>query len=75
LRALFPAGNLARLLDRGFPGRHLFFPLTPLGIAEDEALLRLTDGDGGRSDRAPLPFAILEPLLWLLHRRGYDVFD
>lgn len=75
LRALFPAGNLARLLDRGFPGRHQFFPLTPLGIAEDEALLRLADGDGERCDRAPLPFAILEPLLWLLHRRGYDVFD
>lgn len=75
VRALFPAGNVARLLDRGFPGRHLFFPLTPLGIAEDEALLRLPDGDAGRSDRAPLPFAILEPLLWLLHRRGYDVFD
>lgn len=73
LPALFPGWNLARTLEQGF-GAVVYFPMSPVGIAEDERLLAVRPGDSLR-DRFLMPFGILEPLLWLMHRRGYDVLD
>ena len=45
--------------------RHLFFPLTPVGL----------DGRGETdlSLRTISPFGMLEPLVWLLEMNGYSI--
>ncbi|MFO0929800.1 MAG: hypothetical protein U0736_22710 [Gemmataceae bacterium] len=74
LPALFPGWNLVRTLEQAFGGEVVFFPMSTVGIAEGERLLAVQSEDGV-VDRFLMPFGILEPLLWLMHRRGYDVLD
>lgn len=60
LRALWPQVDLDRMLEKMFPGKFRYFPLTSVGI--------------GRATDPPDPQWVLEPLLWLLARSGFDVF-
>jgi hypothetical protein len=48
-----------------FGDRFMFFPMTPVGL--DKL------GEQDLSQRTIKPYAIQQPLLWLLHMNGYPV--
>jgi hypothetical protein len=65
--AIWPGWEVERALDDWFPGRWLFFPLTPVGLdGRGETDLNL---------RTIAPFGLLEPLVWLLDKCGYPVLQ
>jgi hypothetical protein len=71
---LFPNYNYPAFLEEHFGKRFLFFPLTAVGLSED--VLAAPVDAGGEKDFSqcdPTPFGVLEPILWLLHARGYNV--
>jgi hypothetical protein len=63
---MWPGWEIEKEISRIFGGRHLFFPLTPVGLENigEKDLKKVTTR----------PFAIQEPLFWLLHMSGYPVF-
>jgi hypothetical protein len=62
---IWPGWDIERQMRDLFGGRYLFFPLTPVGLeGRSETDLSL---------RTISPFAILEPLMWLLHMNGYCI--
>jgi hypothetical protein len=65
--AIWPGWQNERQVHDLFGGRHMFFPLTPVGL----------DGRGETdlSLRTISPFGLLEPLMWLLQMNGYPVLD
>jgi hypothetical protein len=67
LRELWPREDLEDRVQRIFGRRYRFFPMTPLGLDHD------SDSEGGSALRAE-PYAVQEPLLWILHASGYVVF-
>jgi len=71
LVTLFPGLPIEKDLRDTFGENFLFFPLTPVGLADGE-LEGPAVADLRR--RAVEPFGIAEPILWLLHRHGYRVF-
>lgn len=76
LDVLFPGWPIARALQSNFGNDFLFFPLTPAGLEEDdETLLGLPPGPDNLRGRQLVPFGVVEPVLWLLHKHGYRVFD
>jgi cell division protein FtsB len=64
---IWPGWKVERSVNDLFGGRYMFFPQTPVGL--DHL------GQQDLSQRMITPFAILEPLLWLLHMNGYPVLD
>lgn len=66
LREIFwPGWEIEREVEELFGGRHLFFPLTPVGLdGRGETDLNL---------RTISPFGMLEPLVWLLEMNGYSI--
>ncbi|HUT91783.1 MAG TPA: hypothetical protein VMY37_19975 [Thermoguttaceae bacterium] len=64
---IWPGWSIERQIHDLFGGRYLFFPLTPVGL----------DGRGETdlSLRTISPFALLEPLLWLLEMNGYPILQ
>jgi hypothetical protein len=71
LGSLCPGWNLGRELTAQFGRRWLFFPLTPVGLEESELEgPQVTD----LATRTFAPFGVVEPVLWLLHMQGYQVF-
>jgi hypothetical protein len=75
LGSLFGTWNVMRDLKDNFGSNFCFFPLTPVGIDEDDDVLRgLRRGKESLKNRAQSPFGVLEPLLWLLHMHGYTFF-
>ena len=62
---VWPGWQIERQIHDLFGGRHMFFPLTPVGL----------DGRGETdlSLRTISPFGLLEPLLWLLEMSGYPI--
>jgi hypothetical protein len=76
LVTLFQGWDVLQTLHGQFGDNCLFFPLTPVGIDEDDDVLcRLPTGPDSDTlrDRNFQPFGILEPLLWLLDMHGYDI--
>jgi hypothetical protein len=67
IRQLWPREDLEDRIQRIFGRRYRFFPMTPLGLDH------VGDSDGGPAARAE-PYAVREPLLWILHANGYVVF-
>jgi hypothetical protein len=64
---IWPGWNIEREVDEIFGGRYQFFPMTPVGL-ENRGEVSL--------DKVTIsPFAILEPLLWLLHMTGHPIFN
>lgn len=60
----FPGFDIRASLREHFGRRFLFFPLSPVGLdhlGEDEL------------PEVQNPFATIEPILWLLHMKGYNV--
>jgi hypothetical protein len=68
-QVMFPNWNLEADLRKNFGTRYMFFPMSPVGIEEDEL------GEENLMNRTFAPFGLFEPLLWLLHMHGYCVFD
>jgi hypothetical protein len=64
---IWPSWRIERQIHDLFGGRFRFFPLTPVGMT-DLGVTNLTD-------RTIEPFAILEPMMWLLHMNGYKVLS
>jgi hypothetical protein len=59
---------LTRTLTEHFGGRFQFFPLTPVGLEEGEL------GQNDLTRRTFSPVGVLEPILWLMHMHGFNVF-
>lgn len=64
---IWPGWDIERSIDDLFGGRHLFFPLSPVGLNEP--------GERDLSRRTIAPVGLFQPLLWLLHMNGYQVLD
>ena len=62
---IWPGWDIERQMRDLFGGQYLFFPLTPVGLEGCS--------DTDLSLRTISPFAILEPLMWLLHMNGYSI--
>jgi hypothetical protein len=64
---IWPGWDIEQSVRDLFGGRHMFFPVTPVGL----------NGVGieDLSARVFEPLGLLEPLLWLLHMSGYPVFS
>lgn len=62
---IWPGWNIEKQIDSLFGGRHMFFPLTPVGLD------KVDQPDISRRNLEPL--GLLDPLLWLLHMNGYPV--
>jgi hypothetical protein len=71
LPQLFPGSDLVQQLKNDFGDGFMFFPMTPVGWEGEP----LPYGPGALRERTLAPFGIVEPVLWLLSRRGYSVFD
>ena len=63
---IWPGWNIEREVDEIFGGRFQFFPMTPVGLE--------SKGEKDLSKVTIRPFAVLEPLLWLLHMTGHPIF-
>jgi hypothetical protein len=59
---------LAEELDRAFGGNYLFFPQSNFGVQEEELGLPL------QQRGALTSFGTFEPVWWLLHRNGLQMF-
>jgi hypothetical protein len=64
---IWPGWDIERSIDDLFGGRHLFFPLSPVGLNEP--------GERDLSRRTIAPVGLFQPLLWLLHMNGYQVLN
>jgi hypothetical protein len=67
LPVMFMGWDVIKTLRENFGRRYLFFPMTPVGIEESEL------GIEDLRQRNISPIGILEPVLWLIHMRGYCV--
>ena len=65
IQTLFPGWDVVKSVESLFGPRVSFFPLTPVGLQGS--------GGDGFARRSQDPYAILEPLLWLIHMNGYPV--
>ena len=62
---VWPGWQIERQIHDLFGGRHMFFPMTPVGLNDL--------GESDLSRRTISPVGLLDPLLWLLHMNGYRV--
>ena len=65
IQTLFPGWDVLKSVESLFGPRVSLFPITPVGLQGT--------GADGFSRRAQDPYAILEPLLWLIHMNGYPI--
>ena len=65
IQTLFPGWDILKSVESLFGPRVCFFPLTPVGLQGS--------GGGGFTRTSQDPYAILEPLLWLIHMNGYPI--
>ncbi len=65
VQTLFPGWDVLKSVASLFGPRVSFFPLTPVGLQ--------APGSGGFDRMAQDPYAIIEPLLWLIHMNGYPI--
>lgn len=61
LPLIFANKGMIEIFDQKFGSNYLFFPVANRGLDPD-----LSFGD---------PFGVMEPLLWLQHMHGFNVFD
>jgi hypothetical protein len=65
---IFPNTSLEKILETRLGKNVMYFPLSSISIEDDQ--LGIVD----LAQRNIIPFGILEPFCWLLHRNGYQVF-
>ncbi|MCE9560473.1 MAG: hypothetical protein K8U57_00315 [Planctomycetes bacterium] len=68
LPLMFPGAEIRSVIEGYFGKQLLFFPLSSVSLNEHEL------GVKDLSQRNIAPFGVSEPILWLLHMHGYDVF-
>jgi hypothetical protein len=61
---LFPGWEVEEQFSNLFGGRYMFFPMSSVGFLEP--------GEKDLAKRNYQPFAIVEPILWLLHMSGFQ---
>lgn len=69
LPLMFPGLDLRKKLGQYFGGRVMFFPTSAVSLNLRELGVR------DLKQRTIAPFGVVEPILWLLHMHGYQVFD
>jgi hypothetical protein len=68
LPLLFPGANIRAIIEGYFGKQLLFFPMSAVSLFEHELGIRDLER------RTMAPFGVAEPILWLLHMHGYQVF-
>ncbi|HEV3439065.1 MAG TPA: hypothetical protein VG122_16985 [Gemmata sp.] len=68
LPLLFTGADVRRIVEGYFGKQVMFFPMSSVGLFEHEL------GIKDLSRRTIAPFGVAEPLVWLLHMYGYEVF-
>jgi hypothetical protein len=68
LPLMFPGADIRAVVEGYFGKQGMFFPMSSVSLFEHEL------GVADTSKRTIAPFGTAEPILWLLHMHGYDVF-
>jgi len=68
LPLMFPGAEIRSVIEGYFGKQLLFFPLSSVSLNEHEL------GVKDLSQRNIAPFGVSEPILWLLHMHGYQIF-
>ena len=69
LPLMFPGVDIRNIVEGFFGKQVMFFPMSSVNLIESEL------GVADLSKRsAILPFGVAEPIIWLLHMHGYQVF-
>jgi len=69
LPLIFTGVDVRGIVEGYFGKQVMFFPMSSVGLLENELGIR------DLSRRTIAPFGVAEPLVWLLHMHGYDVFS
>jgi hypothetical protein len=69
LPLLFTGADVRGIVEGYFGKQVMFFPMSSVGLFEHEL------GIKDLSRRTIAPFGVAEPLVWLLHMHGYEVFS
>lgn len=68
LPLMFTGADVREIVEGYFGKQVMFFPMSSVGLFEHEL------GIKDLSRRTIAPFGVAEPLVWLLHMHGYEVF-
>jgi hypothetical protein len=68
LPLMFPGADIRRIIEGYFGRQLLFFPMSSVSLFEHELGVRNLE------ERTMAPWGVAEPILWLMHMHGYDVF-
>jgi hypothetical protein len=68
LPMMFPGADIRGVIEGYFGTQLMFFPMSSVSLFEHELGVR------DLSRRNMVPFGVAEPILWLLHMHGYEVF-
>ena len=68
LPLMFPGADIRAIVEGYFGKQVLFFPMSAVSLFEHEL------GVKDLERRTMAPFGVTEPILWLLHMHGYQVF-
>jgi hypothetical protein len=69
LPLMFTGADVRGIVEGYFGKQVMFFPMSSVGLFEHELGIR------DLSRRTIAPFGVAEPLVWLLHMYGYEVFS
>jgi hypothetical protein len=65
---MFTGADVRGIVEGYFGKQVMFFPMSSVGLFEHELGIR------DLSRRTIAPYGVAEPLFWLLHMYGYEVF-
>jgi hypothetical protein len=68
LPMMFPGADIRGVIEGYFGTQLMFFPISSVSLFEHEL------GVKDLSRRNMVPFGVAEPIMWLLHMHGYEVF-
>lgn len=68
---MLPGIDLGKILREHFGNQFLFFPTSDRGFAASVPGWKSESGHRP----TPVPFGVMEPILWLLHMHGYETLD
>jgi hypothetical protein len=69
LPLMFPGADIRGVIEGYFGNQMQFFPMSSVSLFEHEL------GVKDMSRRTMAPWGVAEPIMWLLHMHGYDVFS
>ncbi len=68
LPLMFPGADIRRIVEGYFGRQILFFPMSSVSLFEHELGVRNLE------ERTMAPWGVAEPIIWLMHMHGYEVF-